>query len=161
MKEQRFDVWAAGDAYEWYTGRWSRLVAEEFVARRRSRAGVLRRGRRAGAAGTRGGVRRGCQRTGAQLPSRAGSGGGRGIARRAAGRAGRGVRVGSGFADLWEPFTAGQGPAPGYVAGLTEPTRDRLRDRLRDTVPTRPDGSIALTARAWAIQGRKPGRSRT
>ncbi|MER7513505.1 class I SAM-dependent methyltransferase [Streptomyces lavendulae] len=67
----------------------------------------------------------------------------------------------SGFADLWEPFTAGQGPAPGYVADLTAPTRDRLRDTLRDTVLTRPDGSIALTARAWAVQGRKPVRDRT
>lgn len=67
----------------------------------------------------------------------------------------------SGFADLWEPFTAGQGPAPAYVADLTPPTRDRLRDTLRDTVPTRPDGSIALTARAWSVQGRKPVRVRT
>ncbi|MFF4275285.1 class I SAM-dependent methyltransferase [Streptomyces sp. NPDC001536] len=32
MTERRFDVWAAGDAYERYMGRWSRLVADEFVA---------------------------------------------------------------------------------------------------------------------------------
>lgn len=32
MTERRFDVWAAGDAYERYMGRWSRLVAAEFVA---------------------------------------------------------------------------------------------------------------------------------
>ncbi|MER5183332.1 methyltransferase domain-containing protein [Streptomyces sp. NPDC002896] len=32
MQEQRFDVWAAGDAYELYIGRWSRLVAERFLA---------------------------------------------------------------------------------------------------------------------------------
>jgi len=61
----------------------------------------------------------------------------------------------AGFAELWEPFLAGQGPAPGYVAGLDPATRDRLRDTLRVTVPTRTDGSIALTARAWAVQGRK------
>ncbi|MBT2467699.1 class I SAM-dependent methyltransferase [Streptomyces sp. ISL-66] len=67
----------------------------------------------------------------------------------------------SGFADLWEPFLAGQGPAPGYVSALPQPARDRLRDTLRETVPTRPDGSIALTARAWAIQGRKPARAGT
>lgn len=64
----------------------------------------------------------------------------------------------AGFADLWEPFLAGQGPAPGYVAALAPPARDRLRDALRAAVPTRPDGSIALTARAWAVRGRKPSR---
>ncbi|MFD9486896.1 class I SAM-dependent methyltransferase [Streptomyces sp. NPDC059991] len=63
----------------------------------------------------------------------------------------------TGFADLWEPFLSGQGPAPGYVAALAPPARDRLRTALRQAVPTRPDGSIALTARAWAVRGRKPG----
>ncbi|MFF4802875.1 class I SAM-dependent methyltransferase [Streptomyces sp. NPDC001351] len=33
MAGQDFDVWSAGDAYERYMGRWSRLVADEFVAR--------------------------------------------------------------------------------------------------------------------------------
>ncbi|MFI5473578.1 class I SAM-dependent methyltransferase [Streptomyces cacaoi] len=60
------------------------------------------------------------------------------------------------FSDLWEPFLGGQGPAPDYVAALAPAARDRLRDVLRATVPTRPDGSIALTARAWAVQGRRP-----
>ncbi|WP_331766979.1 methyltransferase domain-containing protein [Embleya sp. NBC_00896] len=31
-QERRFDTWAAGDAYERYMGRWSRPVAERFVA---------------------------------------------------------------------------------------------------------------------------------
>jgi SAM-dependent methyltransferase len=30
--DRRSDVWAAGDAYEPYVGRWSRLVAREFLA---------------------------------------------------------------------------------------------------------------------------------
>ncbi|MFD9301534.1 class I SAM-dependent methyltransferase [Streptomyces sp. NPDC060048] len=64
----------------------------------------------------------------------------------------------SGFADLWEPFLAGQGPAPGYVATLAPTDRDRLRDALRESVPARADGSIALTARAWAVRGRRPER---
>jgi SAM-dependent methyltransferase len=63
------------------------------------------------------------------------------------------------FADLWEPFLAGQGPAPGYVAALAPPTRDRLRETLRATVTTRPDGSIALVARAWAVRGHRPVRA--
>ncbi|MFI1398497.1 class I SAM-dependent methyltransferase [Streptomyces sp. NPDC020681] len=62
----------------------------------------------------------------------------------------------AGFADLWEPFLAGQGPAPGYVTALDPTARDHLRDALRASVPTRPDGTIALTARAWAVQGRRP-----
>ena len=32
MAVERKDVWASGDAYEPYVGRWSRLVAREFVA---------------------------------------------------------------------------------------------------------------------------------
>ncbi|MFE3111779.1 class I SAM-dependent methyltransferase [Kitasatospora indigofera] len=65
----------------------------------------------------------------------------------------------AGFADLWEPFLAGQGPAPGYVATLTPLLRDRLRDELGRTVPTRPDGSVAFTVRAWAVSGRRPARA--
>jgi hypothetical protein len=34
--------------------------------------------------------------------------------------------------------------------------RAALRERLRTTLPARPDGSIALTARAWAARGRAP-----
>ena len=61
------------------------------------------------------------------------------------------------FTDLWDPFLAGQGPAPGYVAPLAPAARERLRAALRERVPTSPDGSIALRARAWAVRGRKPG----
>src|SRR5438876_789571 len=32
MTPEREDVWASGDAYEPYVGRWSRLVAREFLA---------------------------------------------------------------------------------------------------------------------------------
>ncbi|MFG2335043.1 class I SAM-dependent methyltransferase [Streptomyces yangpuensis] len=62
----------------------------------------------------------------------------------------------SGFEDLWEPFLSGQGPAPGYVAALAPAARDRLRTRLAEDLPTGPDGSVHLTARAWAVRGRRP-----
>ncbi|WP_030719352.1 class I SAM-dependent methyltransferase [Streptomyces sp. NRRL F-2580] len=62
----------------------------------------------------------------------------------------------NGFADLWEPFLSGQGPAPGYVATLAPAARDRLRTRLAATLPTGPDGSVPLAARAWAVRGRRP-----
>jgi SAM-dependent methyltransferase len=56
------------------------------------------------------------------------------------------------FEDCWEPFLGGQGPAPAYVMSLDEPARARLRDRLRDRLPIHADGSIELTARAWAAR---------
>ncbi|WP_250647431.1 hypothetical protein [Streptomyces sp. Sge12] len=62
----------------------------------------------------------------------------------------------AGFADLWEPFLSGQGPAPGYVATLAPAARDRLRTRLEALLPTGPDGSVTLSARAWAVRGRRP-----
>ena len=59
------------------------------------------------------------------------------------------------FDDLWTPFLTGVGPAPGYAASLGKAPRAALRERLRSTLPTRPDGSIHLTARAWAVRGRR------
>jgi SAM-dependent methyltransferase len=56
------------------------------------------------------------------------------------------------FNDFWEPFLASQGPAPGYVRGLPGAQRDQLRTALHDRLPIADDGSIALTARAWAVR---------
>ncbi|QES57229.1 SAM-dependent methyltransferase [Streptomyces venezuelae] len=61
------------------------------------------------------------------------------------------------FADLWEPFLRGQGPAPGYLAALPAAERERVRDTLRAAVPCGPDGSVTLTARAWAVRGWRAG----
>jgi SAM-dependent methyltransferase len=66
----------------------------------------------------------------------------------------------AGFDDYWHPFLGGQGPAPGFVAALPEDRRAALRELLRSRLPTQDDGSIRLTARAWAVQGVKGG-SRT
>jgi len=59
----------------------------------------------------------------------------------------------AGFDDYWRPFLGGQGPAPGYAMSLTHAHRCALRDLLRVRLPFRPDGSIPLTARAWAVRG--------
>ncbi len=56
------------------------------------------------------------------------------------------------FEDYWRPFLGGQGPAPAYAMSLAEPVRARLRDRLCERIPAHADGSIALTARAWAVR---------
>ena len=58
------------------------------------------------------------------------------------------------FDDYWSPFLGGQGPAPGYAMALDDARRDALRERLRSSLPTEPDGSISLTARAWCARGR-------
>jgi len=57
------------------------------------------------------------------------------------------------FDDYWTPFLGGQGPAPGYCMSLGEERRQALRRRLEDGLPSRPDGSIVLVARAWAARG--------
>jgi SAM-dependent methyltransferase len=57
------------------------------------------------------------------------------------------------FDDYWTPFLGGQGPAPAYCATLTDGERHRLAERLRATLPAAADGSIPLSARAWAVRG--------
>ena len=56
------------------------------------------------------------------------------------------------FDDYWRPFLGGQGPAPAYAMSLGETARARLRDRIRERLPTAANGSISLTARAWAVR---------
>ncbi len=58
------------------------------------------------------------------------------------------------FDDYWSPFLGKQGAAPTYLAGLDADARDRIRDTLKARLPVAADGSIALTARAWAVQGK-------
>ena len=54
------------------------------------------------------------------------------------------------FDDYWAPFVGGPGPAPGYLASLPDEERRELKSRLAATMPSDRDGSIALTATAWA-----------
>jgi ubiquinone/menaquinone biosynthesis C-methylase UbiE len=57
------------------------------------------------------------------------------------------------FDDYWTPFLGGQGPAPSYTASLEAARRNALRETLRGRLPTDDDGTIRLTARAWAVRG--------
>ena len=59
------------------------------------------------------------------------------------------------FDDYWTPFLGGNGPAPAYAMALDEPRRDALREALRERLPVAADGSIPLSARAWAVRGRR------
>jgi SAM-dependent methyltransferase len=60
------------------------------------------------------------------------------------------------FDDYWLPFLGGQGPAPSYLVSLDPAHRSALRDELRRRLPTAADGSIPMTARAWAVTGAGP-----
>ena len=59
----------------------------------------------------------------------------------------------SSFGDYWQPFLGGTGPAPSYVASLDTNRRAILSQKLDETLPRGPDGTIVLTARAWAVRG--------
>ena len=59
------------------------------------------------------------------------------------------------FEDYWSPFLGGQGPAPSYVASLSDAARHALRERLHAALPIAADGSIKLIARAWAVRGKR------
>lgn len=61
------------------------------------------------------------------------------------------------FDEYWRPFLGGQGPAPAYAMSLDETARARLRDRIRERLPIAANGTISLTARAWAVRARVAG----
>jgi SAM-dependent methyltransferase len=56
----------------------------------------------------------------------------------------------TGFADFWEPFTYGVGPAGQYLASLPADKQDQVREACRAQLP---DGAFTLTARAWYARG--------
>jgi SAM-dependent methyltransferase len=60
------------------------------------------------------------------------------------------------FDDCWSPFLGGQGAAPSYAMSLDEEDRAAIREHIRARLPTAADGSISLTARAWAVRGMTP-----
>jgi hypothetical protein len=60
------------------------------------------------------------------------------------------------FDDYWRPFLGGQGPSGAYAVTLSQGEQAQLREHLRAELPTRPDGTITLLSRAWAVRGVKP-----
>jgi SAM-dependent methyltransferase len=60
------------------------------------------------------------------------------------------------FDDYWEPFLSRQGPAPAYLASLPDDSQIAIRDALRARLVPEEDGSLKMTARAWAVQGTVP-----
>jgi SAM-dependent methyltransferase len=60
------------------------------------------------------------------------------------------------FADYWEPFGLAQGPAGAYLRSTSARVRDEIERELRSKLLAgKHDGPFTLSARAWAIRGRK------
>jgi ubiquinone/menaquinone biosynthesis C-methylase UbiE len=59
------------------------------------------------------------------------------------------------FEDYWTPFVGGPGPAPGYLSSLPAKRQLDLASRLAATLPRNKDGSVTLTAKAWAARAGK------
>lgn len=63
------------------------------------------------------------------------------------------------FADYWDAFLLGQGPAGVYVRGLGRDQVRALRDEVKRRVsPSRENVPITLSARVWSVCGTVPGR---
>ena len=57
------------------------------------------------------------------------------------------------FEDYWQPFLGVQGPAPGYLAPISEDMKSQLQENIYEMLPIEADGSIALTGRAFVVRG--------
>jgi SAM-dependent methyltransferase len=60
------------------------------------------------------------------------------------------------FDDYWMPFLGKTGAAPTYLASVGDDVRERIRLELKSRLTSTSGGSIALTARAWAVRGTMP-----
>jgi SAM-dependent methyltransferase len=57
------------------------------------------------------------------------------------------------FGDYWTQFLGRTGAAPTYLASAGEEVRQQIRRCLEARLASTPGEPIALTARAWAVQG--------
>ena len=58
------------------------------------------------------------------------------------------------FADYWEPFVSGQGPAGAYVRGLDRARVEKLRAEVKRRLGVSDESrKIDLEARVWAVRG--------
>lgn len=63
----------------------------------------------------------------------------------------------SSFADYWDPFLLGQGPAGAYVRAMPDSGRQALREALKlRLAPESETESFELPARVWAVTGSVP-----
>jgi SAM-dependent methyltransferase len=58
------------------------------------------------------------------------------------------------FADYWDPFLLGQGPAGAYLRGVDETRRLAIRDEVKRRLNVTSEGApLSMPARAWAARG--------
>ena len=63
------------------------------------------------------------------------------------------------FADYWDPFLLGQGPAGAYLRSVDDSRREALRSEVKRRLALGSEGaSFSLPARAWAVRGIVPAR---
>jgi SAM-dependent methyltransferase len=63
----------------------------------------------------------------------------------------------SSFENFWRRHSNSQGPAKPYLSSLSDERRQRLKERLRmNLLADDPDGTIELSAKAWAVRGIVP-----
>jgi hypothetical protein len=68
------------------------------------------------------------------------------------------MRFGS-FADYWDPFLLGQGPAGAYVRRLDRSNLQVLRDEVKRRLSlSTEDEPLVLSARVWSVRGIVPER---
>src|SRR5262249_16475345 len=60
------------------------------------------------------------------------------------------------FADYWEPFLLGQGPAGAYVHSLDRDRGEALQDEVKGRLRLAEKLPIDLPARVWAVRGVVP-----
>jgi SAM-dependent methyltransferase len=61
------------------------------------------------------------------------------------------------FADYWDPFLLGQGPAGTYARSISGDRLQALRDEVKRRLPLAQDeAGFVLPARAWAVRGTVP-----
>lgn len=57
------------------------------------------------------------------------------------------------FDDFWQPFLGAQGSISKFFRSRDDAGKEAIRRRLLEQLPIAPDGTIPLTARAWAVKG--------
>jgi SAM-dependent methyltransferase len=57
------------------------------------------------------------------------------------------------FDDYWKPFLGKTGPAPAYLASVSDDVREGIRRQLESRVAPTQEGRIELLARAWSAKG--------
>lgn len=64
------------------------------------------------------------------------------------------------FADYWDPFQTGQGPAGAFTRGMQPDRLQKLRDELKRRLQLSSENTaFYLPARAWAVRGTVPARA--